>query len=474
MTTKVPLIRTPSDNLVTTVMAGFEDVRKKAGKMAIQRRKYWLAIAALLTILGPTMESASACSILTASSGDKVLFGYNEDQNDLEGNPMQDLQLFFAPENISYYHEAVETYGHMLIVRETEQWTSPRVGMNMEGLAISGNGLRDFSTPMNSHPERFYGSVNDNNRYSLYNKILEECSNVSEAINLAQKFDYAPSMPYQIHIADAAGDAVVIGPGPDGELGFTRKGSSSYLVSTNFPLANPQTSDYPCPRYEKAEARLQKIEREDDLTVDYIRSILDAIHYEGFETNTAYSQIFDLKNRMAYLYYWHQYGEVVTLNLTEELAKGIHKVPLQDLFSQETLDDASHEYQTYQTIALGVIIFVLLAGVVVVAFLGVRIWKTVKNVNFTTKRKALQTTALIIGGLLVLSFLRNFGVAFPYLVAGNYLSNSHTIQMALQEFIIAYLVIGGCAAAILVGYLLLARRSISTKYLQDSHDYEPI
>jgi hypothetical protein len=80
---------------------------------------------------------------------------------------------------------------------------------------------------------------------------------------------------------------------------------------------------------------LEDIEDENDLTVIKCRSILDAVHQEGY-IFTGYSVIFDLKNSIIYLYYLHNYDEVIKLNLEEEFSEGSHSIILSDLFSEES------------------------------------------------------------------------------------------------------------------------------------------
>jgi hypothetical protein len=415
-----------------------------------RKRKYFLLLVTLFTVFIFTIESVSACSVITASSMNSVFFGYNEDESEGDST-IHDLYLVFSPKNTSYCHEVTETYGHLFIMYDTNQISSPRVGMNMQGLAISGNGISEY--PINPHPERLYYC----DEYNFYNKVLEECSNVSEAINMACEFDFSPVMAYQMHIADANGDAVIIAPGSDGEVAFVQNENSSYLISTNFNRADSENKEYVCPRYEKAERELGKIRPEDDLKLDYIRSILDAIHYEGFETNTVFSQVFDLKNRISYLYYWHHYSEVVSLNLTQELTKGEHKIPLLELFSQEVVDNGSQEFQTNQTIVLGISLIAIITGVVFVVLLGISVRRTVKNSTLTTKWKTMQITIFLIGGAIGFSFLRTGHDLIPYVLAGNYLSNSGNIQSIIQEVSTIYLILVFCFGIIVVIYALIRK-----------------
>lgn len=162
--------------------------------------------------------------------------------------------------------------------------------------------------------------------------IMKKAATVEEAIDIAGRYkreNWCIPLKYQIILADAKGDAVVISAGPDGELAFTRKKQGDgYLVSTNFNRANPENAySYPCWRYDKAVKMLEKIEDKNDLTVDYFKSILDAVHSEGASNNTLYSNVFDLRNGMIYLYHWHQLEEVVTLDVAEQIARGKSRRP---------------------------------------------------------------------------------------------------------------------------------------------------
>jgi hypothetical protein len=79
---------------------------------------------------------------------------------------------------------------------------------------------------------------------------------------------------------------------------------------------------------------LEKIDNEDNLTVNSIRDILDATHQEGTYA-TRYSNIFDLNNRDIYIYQNYLFHDVVRLNLDEELAKESEEYLLiSDLFAQ--------------------------------------------------------------------------------------------------------------------------------------------
>jgi hypothetical protein len=68
-----------------------------------------------------------------------------------------------------------------------------------------------------------------------------------------------------------------------------------------------------------------------ELGVELIREVLDKTHQEG-RALIVYSNIYDLKKGIIYLYNLRNFKEVVVLNLSEELKKGQRRVDLASLF----------------------------------------------------------------------------------------------------------------------------------------------
>ncbi len=268
---------------------------------------------------------ANACTIFTVCHGDVVLFGNNEDYT----NPKTHYWVIPAEEG---------RYGGVYFGFDD---FIPQGGVNEKGLSYDINALP--KAPFNLHPD--LPKPDD----WIVRVIMKKCGTVEEAIRMAKSYNWGDSLKWQIHLADAGGDAVVISGGPDGELAFSRKPKgNSYLVSTNFNLAHRKNAyDYPCSRYDTAVRMLDDIGSSRKLTVDYSRSILDAAHVEGASINTLYSNVIDLKNGVIHLYHLHQWDEVVTLDIAKQMAKGSRRGRIRDLFSSETTEKASDEYQRY-------------------------------------------------------------------------------------------------------------------------------
>ena len=280
----------------------------------------------ILAYASSNITMATACTIFTFSKGDTVLFGNNEDYYN-----RSDI-VYFVPSD-------GESYGAVYLGQRYTDRYNPQGGMNEMGLAFDANALPEAS--LNDHPEL------PQPRTWLAVMMMEECATVEEAMEMARSYSWGASMAYQLHLADATGDAVVIGPGADGEITFTRIGGEGYLVSTNFNLADPGDGPETCWRYMEASEMLDELEATDTPALEDVSGVLEAVAQKGSATNTIYSNVFDTKNQVAYVYYFHQFDEVVTIDLHEELRKGFRHEVIGQLFTQETRDKARAAMESY-------------------------------------------------------------------------------------------------------------------------------
>jgi hypothetical protein len=279
-----------------------------------------------------------SCTIFSASVGDKVFYANNED--------------YYKSHTYLWTNEATdENYGCIYLGFKDY---SHQGGINEKGLCFDANALPKSTIKLHLELESppHYEVPYDEYMMWLPVFILRKAATVKEAIEIAKKYQRKNWYPkdgkvkYQLNFADATGDAVIISIDKYGELAFTKKGKGeNYLLSTNFNRANPENAlQYPCKRYNKAKVMLGGIKNENDLTSDYFKEILKSVHQKGIFNRTLYSNIFDLKNGIVYLYHGHQFEEVVVLNVGEELAKEDYMVRIKDLFSQQTVNNASNGF----------------------------------------------------------------------------------------------------------------------------------
>lgn len=259
-------------------------------------------------------NAPESCTVFTASVGDTVLFGNNEDVGD------KNATICFLP-------ATEKTYG--LVYFEFQNypiWNGhfPMGGLNDQGLCFDITSIP--VSAMNSHPKKlltgnpgFFGEM-----------ILKTCKTVEEAALFIEQYNLSSFGDVQFLFADKTGDAIVLCPGADGEMKVIEK-KGVYQVITNFNMLKKQLGGFPCWRYSTTSEMLAKIKSEHDLTVEYVVDILKNASREG----TTYSTVYDPVHGVVYFYNKHNFDDVVVFDLKDQLEKGYHTYYAPSLFLKE-------------------------------------------------------------------------------------------------------------------------------------------
>jgi choloylglycine hydrolase len=273
-------------------------------------KKKLLGIFVCMLLMGTgvlAVNSASACTGFTASEGENVLAGSNEDWCD------PDFNIRFLPAKYGKYGRMFAEFKWPL--SWNPNWMAPFMGVNDQGLFYDS-----FKTPYNeilNNGEKPLIFLLDHYRCSLQAYILSVCSTVQDVIDIIYDYDIisAGLEGDQLFYVDRNGDSLIIA----GDDIIYKEGD--YQVVTNFIQTKPELGGYPCWRYDTAVSMLENM---NELSVDYFRDICDATHVENVSHPTTYSQVSDLKNGIIYFYHFGDYDNVLTIDLQEELKKGKH------------------------------------------------------------------------------------------------------------------------------------------------------
>ena len=252
-----------------------------------------MAALAAAVIAGPSVDACTA--FCAADKTGAVLVGNNEDWN----NPRTKIRFIPA---------AAGSYGR-LYVGFDDLW--PQGGLNERGLWFDG-----FATPP-VRPLLDLPSFPGN----IIEEAMARCATVEEVVQLFGRHNRAFLSEAILMFADASGDAVSI------EANAIVHKRGPHFVQTNFHQSRAQST--PDWRFTTATTMLQQ--SRDDVSVDLFRRILAATHQEG-SSPTLYSNVYDLRARKMYLYYFHDYDHVVTIDLARELEKGERIVDIPSLF----------------------------------------------------------------------------------------------------------------------------------------------
>ncbi|MFC2097537.1 carcinine hydrolase/isopenicillin-N N-acyltransferase family protein [Bacteroidota bacterium] len=240
-----------------------------------------------------------SCTMFMSTKNGRTLVGNNEDWK----NPNTKM-WFVPPEN-----------GNHGIVYFGFDNLFPQGGMNDQGLVFDGMATSPLKVKNSLHKKNYSGR--------LIEKIMKECSSVDEVLKVLDKYNLESFARFQLMFVDKNGESAII----EGDEIQRKKGN--FQVCTNFYLSQLEKNDpIPCERYKIASNML----KQNEPSIESFRKILSAVHQEGDWGGTQYSNIYDVNKGLIYLYHYHNYENVVEINLIEELKKGYHVVDIPVLF----------------------------------------------------------------------------------------------------------------------------------------------
>ncbi len=259
---------------------------------------------ALGLLLITSVSGAFGCTIVMAARDGLVLVGNNEDRN--------------HPKTIVTFIPATETYHGRIVFGYDDG--PVQGGMNDQGLFIDGNALAPTGWQPDPNKPTFRGSV--------MMVILGTCATCEDVKTFFEKSNFPALERARFPVADRSGASMVVEYG-QGRVQFI-KSDTWYQIATNFVMSNVKDGDYPCWRYRAANKILSEANA---LSLELIQMVLDETHQEDGSL-TVYSNIYDLKKGMIYIYNLRNFEEVVVMNLAEELKKGQRRLELPSLFKK--------------------------------------------------------------------------------------------------------------------------------------------
>ena len=246
---------------------------------------------------------SQGCSTVYATDGKQVLGGNNEDS----GEPL--TKVWFVPPGEDTYGLVLFGYGNY----------RAQGGMNDQGLFFDFQSVNK-ELPVITEGKELYPGAN----YIVYD-AMATCATVECVVEMFEKYYDRERLSYQHLFGDASGESVIIEP-----QAILRQ-SGGFQVATNFYQSTvpEEQRKGACTRYRTA---TEMLEGSPPLSVEYMRDVMDAVHKDETRSPTVYTNVYDLANRIVYLYQFFDYEHVVVLDLEEELAKGAHAYDLPALF----------------------------------------------------------------------------------------------------------------------------------------------
>ena len=249
------------------------------------------------------LQPGQGCTVVYAASGDLAFGGNNEDSF----NPL--TRAWFIPASEGSYGWVYFGYDDQI----------PQGGLNDQGLFFDGLYVPYKALGASAEKPDFLGGP-----LAMFDEMMARSATVDEALAYFERYSRPGMEAGQFFFGDKAGNSAIV----EGDAIIRKQGS--YQIATNFRQSDDPGPPYFDGRYNTADELLSQA---GSYSVELIRQVLDATHQEDY-AQTLYSQVYDLKGGLIYLYLFHNYQNVTILNLADELAKGPHMVTLASLFPE--------------------------------------------------------------------------------------------------------------------------------------------
>jgi len=233
------------------------------------KRSLIIIVAVIFLLESP----AYACTGFCISEDDLVLVGNNEDWK----NPF--TKVWYEPAEKGKYGRVYFGFNNF----------APQGGMNEKGLVFDGFATSPHKVKKSLNKPTYGGNFID--------KFMSECATVEEVLQIFNKYNLQFMERAMFFIADERGDSAII----EGDEIIRKNGK--YQIITNFYQSEVKDGKIPCGRYKIGDAMLKDA---DEVSIDLCKRILAATHNEG-QYPTVYSNIYDVKRRVVYLYHFHNF-----------------------------------------------------------------------------------------------------------------------------------------------------------------------
>jgi tetratricopeptide (TPR) repeat protein len=262
-----------------------------------------MKLLAFLLFILPFNYNLEACSVYKITLGSKTFVGNNED--------------YWNPNTRMWFENGENgIYGSMYVGYDNFY---PQGGMNEKGLVFDGLTVSPRQKKSNSNK-----LVPENN---LLKHIMQKCQHIDEVYMMLDKYDLTTMLFSSMLIfIDADGNYLVA----EGDV-LTKGHNNKYLLSNFCPSQTSNLDSVDIPFYQSGR---KLMETKTDTTLSFLTALSDTLH-QSFPHDlggTLYTIIYDLKEKIIHLYYYHNYSESITINLADEFKKRDTVLVIPDLF----------------------------------------------------------------------------------------------------------------------------------------------
>ena len=269
-----------------------------------------ILLACIISVLG--ILDSLGCSMYKVTLHSKTLVGTNFDAY------YTSPRIWFEVSNSTMKYGAAFSGGRI----DGDQGFAPQSGMNEAGLSFSR-----LAAPTPESGQVDMSSKIKITKPTLYLKdILHNCATIKEVKQYIEKHDHSSFMEDVFIYIEPSGNYLVVEP-----YTLTEGTDSNYVLSNFCPSVTTSTYAHNLQRYHKG---VELIKQHVDTSLAFATTLIDTMHVcrEKLGDGTLLSSIWDLKNGLISLYFYHDYKHLIQYDLKNELSKGDHYYELKKIF----------------------------------------------------------------------------------------------------------------------------------------------
>ena len=204
--------------------------------------------------------------------------------------------------------------------------TAPQSGMNERGLV--------FSRLVAYHPKQenpFQNRLKVSNEIDYLTDILHKCATVEEVKKYIEQYDHSIFIDDVYIYVDSTGKYLVVEP-----YKLIEGSEPSYILSNFCPSITVNENARHLERYRNGEDFLKNHTPSSSLS--FCSALSDTMHVCRSRNGdgTLLTSIWNTKDGLVNLYFYHSYESTVQFHLSEELSKGDHMINIPELFPENS------------------------------------------------------------------------------------------------------------------------------------------
>ncbi len=387
--------------------------------MTIKKFGIILLVTLALTI---SQNKINACSMYKITANGKTMVGCNHDAW------LTTPKIWFEKAKQQNEYGTVFTGSREVSPNKT----TPQSGMNTVGLVFSR--LTSYY-PAQNNP--FSNRLKITNEADYLSKILQKCATVKEVKKHIEQYDHSFFLNDVFIYIDSLGDYLIVEP-----YSLIEGNNPNYVLANFCPSITDNKQARKLERYRNGEDFLKT--NKAIASLDFCTALSDTMSVcrSRKGDGTLITSIFDTKEKLVHLCFYHNFDTLVQYSLLDELSKGDHTLNLPEIFPKNSEFERLVNFKTPSNSVELRILLLLIAGLLAMISFALFISQIRKNQTTSLSPKSVMVISLlniILMAYLVVLITNNsifyFEVPYKHYSSNLISASSYTPFLLLLSFI---------------------------------------